>query len=118
MRSLGKVASAFALAAVLGAFLQFSPAIARDAPIQIYSATYDAASLADGVGETTTVTIPGAVLGDACVASLGVSAAGITITCYISAANTASVRLQNESAGTLDLASTTLRIFILRKGVY
>lgn len=91
-------------------------ASARDVQIQVYSASYDAASLADGVGETTTVTIPGAALGDACVASLGVSAAGITITCYISVAGTASVRVQNESTGTLDLASTTLRIFLIRKG--
>lgn len=95
-----------------------APVLAKDPPVQVVSATYDAGSLADAAGETTTVTVPGAVLGDACVASLGVSAAAITVTCYVSAANTASVRLQNESGGTLDLASTTLRVFVFRKTVF
>lgn len=94
-----------------------SLAFAKDPPVQIVSVTYDAGSLADAAGVTTTVTVPGAVLGDACVPSLGVDAAGITVSCYISAANTASVRLQNESTGTLDLASTTLRVFVFKKTV-
>src|ERR1044072_9973676 len=78
------------------------------------SATYDAASLADGVGATTTVTVTGAVLGDFVVGvSHGVDLAGITVTAYVSAANTVSVRFQNESGGTLDLASATLRVAVL-----
>jgi hypothetical protein len=111
-----RVFGVFGLAIAMAFSVAMSPAIARDVQIQVYSATYDAASLADGVGETTTVTVPGAALGDACVASLGVSSAGITITCNVTSASTASVRVQNESTGTLDLASTTLRIFLLRKG--
>lgn len=90
---------------------------AANPPARITSVTYDAASLADAAGTTTTVTVPNAALGDACLASLGVDAQGITVTCYISAANTASVRLQNESGGTLDLASTTLRVFLFPKTV-
>lgn len=113
-----KLFSMVSAALVLAASLISVPAIAKDAPVQIVSATYDAGSLADGVGATTTVTVPGAALGDACLASLGVDAAAITVTCYISAANTASVRLQNESTGTLDLASTTLRVFVFKKGVH
>jgi hypothetical protein len=35
---------------------------------------------------------------------------GITVTAYVSAANTVSVRFQNESGGTLDLGSGTLRV--------
>lgn len=93
-------------------------AVARDSPVQIYSGTFNAGNLADGAGETTTLAIPGAVLGDACLASLGVSTAGMTVTCNITAASTASVRVQNESGGAVDLASTTLRVFIFRKTVY
>jgi len=73
------------------------------------SATYDAANLADGAGVTTTVTVTGAALGDFAEASLGVSAAGITVTAYVSATDTVSVRIQNESTGAVDLASTTIR---------
>jgi hypothetical protein len=106
------------VAAALMALCAFAmPAQAANSPLQIVQVTYDAGSLVDAAGVTTTVTVPGAVLGDACVPSLGVDAAGITVTCYISAANTASVRLQNESTATVDLASTTLRVFVFRKGV-
>lgn len=78
---------------------------------------YDAANLVDGAGTTTTVTVQGAALGDYAVASLGVDAAGITVTAYVSAANTVSVRLQNESGGAVDLASTTVRALVFKQNV-
>ena len=75
------------------------------------SATYDPASLIDGAGATTTVTVTGAVLGDFVTAvSFSLDLQGITLTAYVSAANTVSVRFQNESGGTIDLASGTLRV--------
>lgn len=73
------------------------------------SATYNPGSLADGAGETTTITVTGAALGDFAEASFSVDLQGITLTAWVSAANTVSVRLQNETGGTLDLASGTLR---------
>lgn len=77
------------------------------------SATYDTASLADGAGATTTVTVTGAALGDFVLVSLGVDLQGITVTGYVSAADTVSVRIQNESGGTIDLASTTIRARVI-----
>lgn len=73
------------------------------------SATYDPPNLVDGAGATTTVTVTGAALGDLveCV-SFSLDLQGITVTGYVSAANTVSVRFQNESGGTLDLGSGTL----------
>ena len=82
------------------------------------SATYDAASLADGVGATTTITVTGAVLGDFVIVSHSVDLAGITVTGYVSATDTVSVRFQNESAGTLDLASGTLRALVLPRASF
>jgi hypothetical protein len=73
------------------------------------SATYDPGSLADGAGATTTVTVTGAALGDFAEASFSLDLQGITVTAWVSAANTVSVRFQNETTGTLDLASGTLR---------
>ncbi len=74
------------------------------------SATYDAASLVDGAGATTTVTVTGAALGDFVTGlSFGVDLQGISTTAYVSAADTVSVRLQNETGGTIDLGSTTVR---------
>lgn len=80
------------------------------------SATYDAASLIDAAGATGTVTVTGAALGDFVVGvSLGVDVQGMTVTAYVSAANTVSFRIQNESGGTLDLASTTVRVLVAKK---
>lgn len=73
------------------------------------SATYDPASLNDGDGVTTTVTVTGAALGDFAEASFSLDLQGITTTAWVSAADTVSVRFQNETGGTIDLGSGTLR---------
>jgi hypothetical protein len=73
------------------------------------STTYDPPSLADGTGTTTTVTVTGAALGDFALCSFSLDLQGIGVTAYVSAADTVSVRFQNESGGTLDLASGTLK---------
>ena len=78
-------------------------------------ATLDAGSLVDGAGETDDVTIPGVALGDMVIgASLGVDLVGLTVTGYVSAANTVKFRIQNESGSTVDLASATMDIVIVR----
>jgi hypothetical protein len=73
------------------------------------TATYDPPSLNDGDGATTTVTVTGAALGDFVETSFSLDLQGITTTAWVSAANTVSVRLQNETGGTIDLGSGTLR---------
>jgi len=81
----------------------------------LVKATLDAGSLSDGVGETDDVTVPGVALGDMVLAaSLGVDLVGLTVTGYVSAANTVKFRIQNESGSTVDLASSTLRIVVAR----
>lgn len=78
-------------------------------------ATMDVASLIDAAGETNTIAVPGVALGDMVIGvSMGVDTAGITVTAWVSAANVVSVRFQNESGGTLDLASTTVRVVVAR----
>lgn len=79
------------------------------------SATYNPPSLADGVGTTTTVTVTGVALADFVTSvSFSLDLQGITLTAYISGADTVSVRFQNESGGTLDLASGTLRVVVAK----
>lgn len=73
------------------------------------SATFDPGNLVDGAGTTTTVTVTGAALGDFADASFSLDLQGITLSAWVSAADTVSVRFQNESGGPLDLASGTLR---------
>lgn len=78
--------------------------------------TYDPASLADGVGATSTgATVTGAALGDLVLASNGVDLQGITCNSYVSAADTCKTRFQNESGGVLDLASATIRYLVIKQ---
>lgn len=78
------------------------------------TATYDPANLADGAGVTTTVTAVGAALGDYVTATFSLDLQGITLTAWVSAVNTVSVRFQNESGGALDLGSGTLRVKVTK----
>lgn len=72
------------------------------------SVAYDPPSLADGAGVTTTVTVTGAALGHYAQASVNVDTQGLTITAWVSAANTVSVRYQNETGGVVDITNSTL----------
>jgi hypothetical protein len=79
------------------------------------TATLNASSLADTVGETNTIAVPGVKLGDIVLnVSMGVDVSGISVTPYVSATDVVSIRFQNESGGTLDLASTTVKAVVVR----
>ena len=77
------------------------------------SATFNPSNLADGAGETTTVTVTGAALGDFAFAAFSLDLQGILLTAWVSAADTVSVRLQNETTGALNLAEGTLSAGVL-----
>jgi hypothetical protein len=47
-------------------------------------------------------------------ASLAVDVAGLIVTAYVSAANTVSIRFQNETGGTVNLAEAVLRLVVVR----
>ena len=77
--------------------------------------TLNADSLVDGAGTSDTITVPGVALGDIILGtSFGVSLAGVSVTGYVSAADTVTLRLQNESTATVDLASTTVKLVVAR----
>lgn len=77
------------------------------------SKTHDFADTADGARVTTTVTVTGAALGDFVTAvSVGVDQAGVMLDGYVSAADTVTVTLHNETGGAVNLASTTLRALV------
>ncbi len=48
--------------------------------------------------------------------SLGVDAAGMQVTAYVSAANVVTVVFNNITAGTVNLAETTIKLLIGRPG--
>jgi len=79
-------------------------------------ATINPDSLADGAGDNDTIAVPGVALGDMVLGiSLGVDLAGMTVTGWVSAANTVTVRFQNESGtNPLDLGAATIKVLVGR----
>jgi len=85
------------------------------APGQLLTAstTFDPSSLADGTGETSGgITVTGAAFGDEVTVSAPYDLQGILCTGYVSAADTVKIRLQNETGGTINLASGTWKLIV------
>jgi hypothetical protein len=79
------------------------------------SCTLNTASIATTATDTDTVTVPGVALGDMVIGmSLGVSEAGVVRRAYVSAANTVTVATDNLTGASVDLASTTIKLAIVR----
>ena len=80
------------------------------------AATYNPASLPDGDGVTTTVTATGVVLGDY-VENLTFTQdlQGVTMFAWVSAADTVSVRFQNETGGVVDIASGAIHLRVRKR---
>ena len=75
----------------------------------------DIASLIDAAGATQTIAVPGVRLGDMVIGmGWSIDLAGITVTAYVSASDVVSMRVQNESGGTVDLAPATVTLLIGR----
>jgi len=78
------------------------------------TATWNPASISAALSVTTTVTVTGAALGDYAIASFSLSLSGLTLTAYVSAANTVTVVLANNTAAAVDLASGTLSVLVFQ----
>lgn len=79
------------------------------------SVTWNPASLADGVGETSgAITVPGAAVGDYVLVAPPYDLQDCVATGYVQDVNTVEIRLQNESGGTKDLASGTWRVRLIK----
>ena len=79
-----------------------------------YRVTYNPGSLTDGSGETTDFTTLAARLGDYVLIAAPYDLQGITMTGYVKSTGTTSIRLQNEASATINLASGTWKIKILK----
>lgn len=76
------------------------------------SETYDAGSIDDGNEEVGELTITGAALGDYCQASITVDVADLAITAAVTAADTVTYQLNNNTGGAIDLASATVSVLV------
>lgn len=82
--------------------------------VAVVTATVDPASLADAAGASTDVTVTGAAVGDFVMVAPGVDVVDTTVTAFVTAANTVTIRVQNESGAGANLASSTWNIMVLR----
>lgn len=83
--------------------------IAFPAPLS-GSAVWNPPSVATGAETSTTVTVAGAALGNYVQASFSLDLQALTLTAYVSSANTVTAVLANNTAGAVDLASGTLKV--------
>ena len=94
---------------------------ANDSEIQVIgsalagSATWDPGSIADGDEEATDITVTGAALGDFVLASFSLDVADLVLTAQVTAANTVTAQLANNTGGAVDLGSGTVRVLVLRR---
>lgn len=84
-----------------------------DIPL-VGSATWDAGSIADGDEEVTEITVTGAALGDFVQVSFSLDVADLTLTAQVTAANTVTAQLSNNTGGAIDLASGTLTVRVYK----
>lgn len=77
--------------------------------------TYDPPNLVSMTQATTTVAVPGSVLGDYAMASFSLTQAGVTVTAYVSAVDTVTVVFFNSTAADVNLASGTLRVRVVKQ---
>jgi len=78
----------------------------------IGSDTWDAGSIANGAEEAKEITVTGAALGDLVVCSHGVDVADLVLRAQVTAANTVTAILANNTGGAIDLASATIRAMV------
>lgn len=82
----------------------------------VYTGALNLGNAATGSGTftSTDITVPGAALGDLVLVSLGIDSVDTVVAGQVSLANTVTVTLLNNTAGAVDLASTTVRIVVLQ----
>ena len=77
------------------------------------SETKDWGSIADGDEAAEEVTVTGAALGDFAVASMSIDVTDLIITASVTAADTVTVMLSNNTGGSIDLGSGTLYVRVI-----
>jgi len=79
------------------------------------SKTWDAGSIGDGNEEALEITVTGAALGDFVLSSLSIDIADLVLTGAVTAADTVTLILANNTGGAINLASATAYCLVISK---
>tara|TARA_R100000322_G_scaffold154713_1_gene113628 strand:- start:1091 stop:1402 length:312 start_codon:yes stop_codon:yes gene_type:complete len=79
------------------------------------SKTWDAGAIGDGNEEALEISVSGAALGDFVLCSLDVDVADLALSGAVTAADTVTLVLGNDTGGSVDLASTTANVMVIKK---
>ena len=79
------------------------------------SKAWDASSIADGDEEALEITVTGAALGDFVMSSLSIDVADLVLRGAVTAANTVTLVLANNTGGGIDLAARTAYCLVIKK---
>lgn len=77
------------------------------------TATFDPGSILDGDMEAVDVTVTGAVLGDVAIAGFSLDVQDLVLSASVTAADTVTVVFANNTGGAVDLASGTVRAYVI-----
>jgi hypothetical protein len=81
------------------------------------SATWNTGSIADGEEGAKDVTCTGAALGDYAQASISLDTEDMVVSCAVTATNTVTVVLHNETGGSVDILTPTVRVRTASPGI-
>ncbi len=86
-------------------------------PLSVYdgSAAWNPGSIANGAEEAKEVTVTGAQLGDFAIASFSLDVTDLMLNAQVTAANTVTVILTNNTGGAINLGSGTVYIRVMQK---
>lgn|GEM_PF-6149001 len=79
----------------------------------VTTATWDPASLADGAQESKDVAVTGAAVGDFVLVAAPVDVVDLLISAQVTAADTVTITIANETGGAVDLASGDWKVFVI-----
>ena len=82
------------------------------------SVAWDAGNLADGAKEAKEVTCTGAALGDFVLVSLSIDVADLSLSAAVTAADTVTCVLSNNTGGAINLAAATAYVLVIPKATY
>jgi hypothetical protein len=91
--------------------------MSRVSGFEVVTVSWDPSSISDGDEAATTVSVPGAELGDFVMHTHDIDVSDLASTAHVTSADTVSVVLANNTGGSVNLSSHNVRVKVVPKEV-